>query len=461
VVACLLYQICPPARRSLFLLVASYAFYCTWSIKAAAAMAVVTILTFFAGRWTSDTESQHRAHVAAAFTVVLLTGYLAFLKAAAVTAMPLVGHMALPIGVSYYTFKLISYVMDTYSGKLQPERRFIPFAAYVAFFPQILAGPIQRPGDFLKQAPPARTEVLEGAGRIVWGLAKKMLIADQLAATVSYVFGHMQGLQGVAVLAGFYLYPLQLYADFSGLTDIAIGIGLLFGIRSPENFNRPFTASTITDFWRRWHMSLTSWLGDYVFVPLRMATRSLAKAGLVISIAVNTIAIGIWHGFTWNYFTFGAIHAVYLIAEALTSRQRARFFKKRPELDRAGTWLGRFYVFHMAAIAFVFFRAQSMADAVWGLKHLWIGAGSLGAGMARLADAVDTQRLAMGLAGFGLVLLAEQFRPDGWVKRMGSRLPFWTYRVVRAAVIMELALAMFLLVTSTGHAGQPFIYEGF
>ena len=128
----------------------------------------------------------------------------------------------------------------------------------MAFFPQILAGPIQRAGDFLSQMPPVRTRVSAGLPRIVWGLVKKLAVADQLAPTVDYVFTHMRSLHGAPMMVGFYLFPLQLYADFSGLTDIAIGVGLLFGIQAPEKLNRPFTASSITEFWRRWHMSLTA-----------------------------------------------------------------------------------------------------------------------------------------------------------------------------------------------------------
>lgn len=456
-----LYRLCPVPLRSAFLLLVSYGFYCTWSTKAAAALAAATVFTFFAGRWAGDTQSKHRAKVAALCGTCVLVCYLAFLKTAAVTPLPGLGRLALPLGVSYYTFKLISYVMDTYWGRVEPARRFIPFAAYVAFFPQILAGPIQRPGDFLRQMPPWRTAASAGLPRMVWGLTKKVAVADQLAPTVNYVFTHMQALHGVPLLAGFYLFPLQLYADFSGLTDIAIGLGLLFGIQSPENFNRPFTASTITEFWRRWHISLTSWLGDYVFTPLRMTTRTLGRFGLALSITVNTVAIGIWHGLTWGYFTFGLMHAGYLVAEALTSRQRSRFFKSRPHLGLAGDWLGRFYVFHAAAIAFLFFRATTVRDAAWGLTHLCAGLSSLGGGLAALTAAIDTRPLFIGLAGCAVIECIERFRPAQWLQRIASGLPPWARQVAHAAVLFELAVAVLLLLSASSGAERPFIYEAF
>ncbi|HEY7336313.1 MAG TPA: MBOAT family O-acyltransferase, partial [Bryobacteraceae bacterium] len=263
-----LYRVCPARWRGLVLLVASYVFYCTWNARLAAGLAGATVFAFFAGKWAGNMESPQRGRVTALFATAMLTGYLFFWKTVAVAALPGIGRIALPLGVSYYTFKLISYVMDIYYGKSKPEWRFIAFASYVAFFPQILAGPIQRPDDFLSQMPPARTALMDGAARIAWGLIKKVVVADQLAPAVNYVYSHMYGMHGTEILAGFYLFPLQLYADFSALTDIAIGTGRLFGIESPENFDDPFTSSTITQFWRRWHMSLTGWLGDYVFTPL-------------------------------------------------------------------------------------------------------------------------------------------------------------------------------------------------
>jgi D-alanyl-lipoteichoic acid acyltransferase DltB (MBOAT superfamily) len=460
-VAVILYRLCPVRLRSAFLLITSYGFYCTWSPKLAVALAGATIVSFFAAKWTGDPQSPHRARIAALGVTLLLAGYLTFFKFAAITSLAGLGRMALPLGVSYYTFKLISYIMDTYWGKVEPEPRFIPFAAYVAFFPQIIAGPIQRPGDFLSQMPPLQTAVSEGLPRIVWGLVKKLVVADQLAQTVGYVFNHMHALQGAPLLLGFYLFPIQLYADFSGLTDIAIGIGLLFGVRSPENFNRPFTATTITDFWRRWHISLTSWLGDYVFTPLRMATRSLGNTGLSFSIVVNTVAIGLWHGFSWGYFAFGLMHGGYIVTEALTTRKRSRFFKSHPHLNAAGDWLGRFYVFHAAAIAFLFFRAPKFADAFWGLTHLLARLSFWRADLLSLSSFIDVRPLAISLAGCVLIECVERFHPGEWLQQIALSLPVDARQVARAAVLAELGAAVLLLLAASSGMERAFIYEAF
>lgn len=461
VVTLALYRLCPVRLRYGFLLIASYVFYCSWSAKAAAALAAATLVTYLAGRWVGDPNAPHRAKVTASFAVCGLAGYLVLFKigASGIVAEP--ARLVMPLGLSYYTFRLISYVMDSYWGKIEPERRLIPFAAYVAFFPHMVSGPIQRPGDFLSQAPLSRTAIAEGLPRIVWGLAKKLVIADQLATAVSYVFSHVTALHGVEFLTAFYLFPLQLYADFSGLTDVAIGTARLFGIESPENFNRPFAATTIAGFWRRWHMSLTSWLLDYVFTPLRMATRAAGNAGLAFSIALNMVAIGLWHGLTWNYLCFGLLHACYLIVETLTSRRRVRFFKSHPGLDQAGDWLGRVLVFHLVAVGFVFFRAQSVADSVWVLSHLWVGIGSPLSGLARFAATVGVRPLTIGLAGCAGLALAERFRPDKWFQRLENALPLRVRQWARPAALTYLVFIVILLLTAPGAAERPFIYGAF
>jgi alginate O-acetyltransferase complex protein AlgI len=460
-VAVVLCQFCPVRFRSVLLLAASYGFYLTWSAPAAAALAAVTVLTFVAGKWVANSESPHRAKILATFVVCLLTGYLAFFKIAAALPSGTPGRMAMPLGMSYYTFKLIAYVMDVYWGKLAPERRFLAFASYVAFFPQIVAGPIQRPGDFLRQSPPVYTAVRRGVPRIAWGLAKKVLIADNLEAAINYLFGHVTSLHGAQLLAGFYLFPLYLYVDFSGLTDIAIGTGLLFGIEAPENFNRPFTASAISEYWRRWHMSRTSWLGDYVLSPLRMATRAAGAGGLAFSLTVNMVAIGMWHGVTWGYLVFSLINAAALVADALTSRRRARFFKANPRLNSWGARLGVLFTFHLVATALVFFRAQSIQDAWWLLGHALNGLTSFGADMAHLAAIAGAGSFVAGLAGLGVLELCERYRPDRWWLRIEVKLPWWLQRLAVSTATVVLLAVIFVLLVRGGREATPFLYQAF
>ena len=455
-----LYRVCPVGLRTPFLLILSYAFYCTWSVKGAVALALATVLTFFAGKRIGNVKSAHRTHITAAFAIVLLTAYLVFFKTAAVVPLGGMGRLIMPLGVSYYTFKLLSYVIDIYWGTLQHEPRLMSFATSVAFFPQIVAGPIQRPANFLRQLPPVRTSLSKGMPRLVLGLAKKVLVADQLAPAMTYIFSHINGLGGAPLLAGFYFFPLQLYADFSALTDIALGIGLMFGIEGPENFNRPSTASSPSDFWRRWHMTLTNWLADYVFTPLRMATRTAGNIGLAFSITVNMLAIGLWHGLTWGCLVFGLCNAGYLVADALTVRGRGRFFKAYPHLDWLGNWVGWFFTFHLVALGLLFFRTSTLSDALWLLSHSFTNLGATKSDLVRMTSAVGSS-LKLGLVGYSILELGERFRPHEWWQRLEPRVPPWLQWPVRACIALMLAIGLFLLtVRASGHQ-NPFLYQLF
>jgi alginate O-acetyltransferase complex protein AlgI len=456
-----LYSVCPLRLRISLLLILSYGFYCTWSVKAALLLAAATILTFFAGRWIGDSASKRRTGITALSAVLLLTGYLVFFKIAAIAPIPRLGRLIMPLGVSYYTFKLLSYVIDVHWGTIEPASHLIPFAASVAFFPQIVAGPIQRPADFLAQLPPARVRLWQGLPRMLWGLAKKVLVADKLAPAITYVFSHVKGLHGAGLLAGFYLFPLQLYVDFSALTDIALGMGLLFGIEGPENFNRPFAASSISEFWRRWHMSLTRWLTDYVFTPLRMATRTAGSAGLAFSIAVNMMAIALWHGLTWGCFAFGLVNACCLVVDAITVRGRTRFFKAHPRLNEPGSFLGWLLTFHLVFIGLVFFRASTISDAVWLFSHALRGLGSARADLAHLAATVGARPLIQGLVGYAVLELAERYRPDCLWRNVETALPSWIRVPVRVAMVGVVAVGLFLFIVLAGGQQTPFLYQVF
>jgi alginate O-acetyltransferase complex protein AlgI len=451
----ILYQACPVRWRNCFLLAVSYLFYFTWSLWAAAVLAVATLLAFFAGEWAVGTKSKAKVTTFAA--VMALIAYLFFFKVIAVLPNNGLARLAMPLGLSYYTFKLISYVLDVHWGKIEPERRLTAFAAYVAFFPQIVAGPIQRAGDFLEQVPPPRTGALRGIPRIAWGFAKKMFIADQLAPAISYVFAHVHTLHSPALMVGFYLFPLQLYADFSALTDVAIGTGQLFGVQGPENFDRPFTAANIAAFWRRWHMSLTSWLTDYVFTPLRIATREAGRAGLAFSITVNFIAIGLWHGLSWGYFVFGAVNAFYLNVDALTARERNRFFKAHPRLDSLGNWLGWLMTFHLVAVALVFFRASRVSDATFLLSHLVSGLSAFSSELRALVITSGAHAFALGITGYALLELAERFRPDRRWARVKAESPRWVRWSVNSAVATLIFVGILMLITEGG-SQKPFLY---
>ncbi len=445
----LLYRFVPRAWRCFLLVAASYYFYWLSGHWFVLLLLAATLAAYFAGK----TKSFLLVNVA------LLISILVFFK-----AVPLFkSGFLLPLGVSYYTFKLAGYLIDTYWGGMEPERRLLPFLAYASFFPQIVAGPIQRPESFLPQIEnaeaPSLSTLAAGLLRILLGFFKKFVVADNLGQIVNYVYSHLSAHPGAPVALGFYLYPLQLYADFSGLTDIAIGAAIMFGIESPENFNAPFAAATISRYWRGWHMSLTLWLTDYVFTPLRMAMRSLGNAGLVLSLFANMIAIGLWHGFRWNFALFGMVHAFYLSIDTLTQKARTRWYKRSPVLNRITNWTGPVVTFHLVVIAAVFFRAPSVADVANLFTHLFDGWGPLS---PEFQDSIDQpgHSLLFLAATYALMECFDYVRRRFWGKDIILTMPRWQRWSVYSCTALVLMCTILLMLTST-QQGSPFLYAIF
>jgi alginate O-acetyltransferase complex protein AlgI len=454
------HRLCPARFRAILIAAASYWFYYTWSGAMALLLLGATVGAFLAARAIESSEKPAIRRGVMAALVCALAGALAFFKSAWFLKPLLHYQVLMPLGVSYYTFKLIGYVVDVYWGKTPAERSLVAFAAYAAFFPQIVAGPIERGEAFLVQihkAPPARLAgVVLGAQRILLGYFKKFIVADNLALVVNFVYQH---LRGAPLVAGFYAYPLQLYADFSGLTDIAIGAGLWLGIETAENFNAPFAAWSPSEFWRRWHITLTCWLSDYVFTPLRMATRALGNAGLVLSLLVNMVLIGVWHGFRWTFVLFGFSHAIYLSVDALTARQRKRYYKRHPGAEGLTTWLGRILVFHLVSLSLVLFRAETVGDTVYMLGHLGQAIGSLPPQFLTFL-ATSGRATLTGLAGWILAELADYLRRHNPRGQLVAGLPRWARWGVYGCTAASAALAVVCLLASDINR-NPFIYAIF
>ena len=260
--------------------------------------------------------------------------------------------IVLPIGISFYTFQGISYLVDVWRREIEPERDFVLFGAYLSFFPQLIAGPIVRFRDVARdfRAPKVSSEMFAaGAARFLLGLTKKIVIADTVAPIADAAFATPD--PGFAVAwAGALAYTVQIYFDFSGYSDMAIGLGMMFGIRFPENFRHPYAASTVTGFWRRWHISLSTWFRDYVYIPLggnrRGAARTYVNLGLVF------LATGLWHGAAWTFVAWGAWHGLFLIAERVALGNQAG------TLDRS--WVRLLYFAPVVVVGWVLFRAEDI-----------------------------------------------------------------------------------------------------
>jgi alginate O-acetyltransferase complex protein AlgI len=304
--------------RAVYLLALSYAFYALSSriylVLLIAASAAVYALGLAIARSAGERAKQASMAAGVAAVVAMIVAF----KAADAWR-----GFLLPLGVSYYSFKLISYLIEVYWDDEAVERDPILFFLFPAFFPQIICGPIQRPEPFFAQMRDVMGRKLDagqietGFRLILGGLMMKLLVGDRLAAFIALIDKSHADYSWSVMLATVACYLVQLYADFAGYTNIALGVGRLFGVEGPPNFDAPFAAVNIQEMWRRWHMSLTSWVTDYLFTPLSMSMRGLGRTGLVFCIMLNMVIIGLWHGLTLNFLVFGLMHGVFVSVTAL------------------------------------------------------------------------------------------------------------------------------------------------
>ncbi|MCH7973598.1 MAG: MBOAT family protein [Bacteroidetes bacterium] len=361
----------------------------------------------------------------------------------------------LPIGISFYTFKGLSYIIDIYIGTFQPVKSFRDFSLYMFFFADLLIGPIDRASKLLPQIQREINVPKENIGRgtylIMSGLFKKIVIADFIGLNfVDRVFGDPTRFTGVENLLASYAYTLQIYCDFSGYTDMAIGVALLLGFNIMDNFNAPFKATSIGDFWRRWHISLSSWLLDYLFAPLQMKLRNLRMYGNAIALFITFFAIGFWHGSNWTFILFGSLHGLYMVVSIFLKKPKTQLFKK---LKLSDTKLLKFsqgvITFHLVVFAFIFFRAFSI-ESGWDVVSQIFTFFQAGVFM----QFVNAYPMIIILMVIGYVL---HFLPEAWEK--------WTENfVVKMPVVVQALLltAIILLVVQFKFAGlQPNIYFQF
>ena len=295
-------------------------------------------------------------------------------------------NIILPVGISFYTFQALSYSIDVYRGKLEPTRDIVQFFAFVSFFPQLVAGPIERATNLLPQFANPRTfdyaQAVDGMRQILWGLFKKIAVADNCAAYVDYVYGSYASQSGLTLAIAAVLFAFQIYGDFSGYSDIAIGTAKLFGIRLMRNFDNPYFSRDIAEFWRRWHISLTTWFRDYVYIPL--GGSRVPKAKVVRNTFVIFLLSGFWHGANWTFLAWGAFHALLFLPLILSGRNR-KYTSGIAEGRTLPTWseAGRMLLtFALVTIGWILFRADTISQAWQYLALLPHGGATYTKGLA-------------------------------------------------------------------------------
>jgi len=379
----------PHRSREIFLFIASYYFYMCWRPAYIVVIVFITLLDYFAGRMLeSATDERTRKFflglsIVGNFGLLFVFKYFDFFGGALSDAMrPLrlfgdvpVLHFALPIGLSFHTFQAVSYTIEVYRRRVPAERNLLDYALYVSFFPQMVAGPIERPYHLLPQfKTPKRIEfdaVRSGLELALWGFFKKVVVADRLAGFVNVVYAAPHAYSGPTLTLATIFFAIQIYCDFSGYSDIAIGCARIMGFELMTNFRQPYFAQSIEEFWHRWHISLSTWFRDYLYIPL--GGNRVSTARWCANIMIVFTFSGLWHGANWTFVLWGTLHGAFYLIARLTARMRHAIAQALGEQSMPRVFAGWriLFTFALVTFAWVFFRAQSLSDAMYVVTHFY------------------------------------------------------------------------------------------
>ncbi len=380
-----LYFLLPHKFRWFHLLVSSCIFYMSYVPIYITILFATIIIDYVAGIMIERAEGPHKKWFLV-LSVVANLGILGVFKyynffisnvndllhiSSANVQIPLLG-IILPIGLSFHTFQAMSYTIEVYRGKQKAEKHFGIYALYVMFYPQLVAGPIERPQNVLHQFHEKHAfnydEAVAGSRQILQGLIKKVVIADRLSLITDPIFNYPQQASGTTSLIGCWLFAFQIFCDFSGYSDIALGAARMMGFKLMVNFKTPFESKSISEFWRRWHISLSTWFNDYLFNPLASSWRNFGNVSIVLALVLTFFLSGIWHGAGWKFAIYGLLHGIAVSYEFLTKKKRKKLFALLPQ------WLNNtvsvFITFNYVAFSWIFFRANNVKDAFYMLGKI-------------------------------------------------------------------------------------------
>ncbi|WP_430811117.1 MULTISPECIES: MBOAT family O-acyltransferase [unclassified Carboxylicivirga] len=374
--------------QNFLLLVVSYVFYGWWDWRFLSLIAFSSLVDYIAGLKIEHSDKRNTRRLFLTISLLTNLGFLGVFKYFNFFAQSLADGLAqvgyimhpftldvvLPVGISFYTFQTMSYSIDVYRKKLQPTNDIIAFFAYVSFFPQLVAGPIERATNLLPQFQKKRVfsyeEGATGMRQILWGLFKKMVIADNCAVMVDQIFDNYETLPGSVLIMGSIYFALQIYGDFSGYSDIAIGTARLFGFKLMTNFRTPYFSRDVAEFWRRWHISLTTWFRDYLYIPLGGSRVNTARA--IRNTFIIFLVSGFWHGANWTFIAWGAVNAIYFIPLLLTgyNRKNTGAIAENKHLPSLKEIFQMGLTFTLTCLAWVFFRAENISIAFEYLSNI-------------------------------------------------------------------------------------------
>lgn len=455
--------------RRIFLLIASYYFYCCWNWHYIWVILLLTLIDYFAGLQIekSTTINIRRLYLWLSLTANIgLLGtfkYFNFLSASTAAGFHALGlqvtppllKVILPVGISFHTFQAMSYTIDVYQRKVPAERSLLNYALYVAFFPQMVAGPIERPRQLLPQFhrdPHVTVErVHSGLQVALWGLFKKMVIADSIGGVVDLVYRDPRQFTNTEVLVATLLFSIQIYCDFSGYSDMAVGVARVMGYELRINFSQPYLSKSVGEFWHRWHISLSTWFRDYVYIPLGGNRVRLPR--YLLNLMITFVVSGLWHGASVVFIVWGALHGLYMVVSRLTMGLRARAVRtiRLDTVPRIHAVLQSVFTFLLVTIAWVFFRSPTIGEAMYVVRHL-IPGGNFRSGVL-VSGGLPQVNAAVAACCIGSMFVVE------WFALHPHRLPaIWRRIEFRYAAYYLLVIAIVMF----GVFGQrEFIYFQF
>ena len=439
----------PRRVRWLLLLVASYVFYISWRPEYILIILASSVISYFTAIWIEEAEDQNRRQrilwlgICTNLAFLLIFKYFNFFNENFRDifeyfnlSYPISNHdFIAPLGISFYTLQILGYLLDVYHKRIKPERRAVIFMLFVAFFPQLAAGPIERARNmlpqFLREHSFDYERVVNGSLRILWGFFKKLVIADRLALLVNAVYDAPMQYTGNPLIFATYAFAFQIYCDFSAYSDIAIGVARILGFDLMENFQQPYFSKSIPDFWRTWHISLSTWLRDYIFYPLR---RSLLRTdtpkhgyftALLIPPMVTMLVSGLWHGAAWTFIIWGGLHGAFLIIDNLWNQYLSQKlgFVKLPQFLRTG--IGIFITFHLVNFSWIFFRANTFEDAIYIIKNLFVNLRLSSTGISSIMPGGKYELLIVvcAILLMEFIHLLQHYKID--LRAYALRLPMW------------------------------------
>ena len=456
---CLIYFLLRKNKfRNPFLLIASYYFYMNWEPIYAVLILTSTILTYSCGLLVEKySKKKKKQKLFLAISMILNLGiififkYFNFINDSIFKLLSLVGlrwtvpnlNILLPVGISFYTFQAVGYSIDVYRGTIKAERSFLTYALFVSFFPQLVAGPIERAKNLLPQFHVEHQfnadDFIEGIKQMIWGFFMKLCIADCLYPYVDAVYNNIQNHNGLSLILATIFFTFQIYCDFAGYSNIAIGAARIMGFRLMQNFRQPYFAISIKEFWKRWHISLSTWFMDYLYIP--MGGNRVNYGRYLLNLMITFIVSGLWHGANWTFVIWGALHGTYLILESLT-KQLTNATQNKSIISKV---ISTTLCFLLVSFAWIFFRANSIEDAFAIVGKIFTEWGPL---------FTDKEAFLYGFAGL-LILLIKDTKDN-----FGLRLNFMhsKFTIVRHASVVILISYILLFGALSGGA---FIYFQF